>query len=94
VGKDDKTRSITGTLGFMAPELFGSSTISFSPAVDTYAFGRTALSLLGRQPPTKPAVKIPPGTITKEFSRLNPEVATAIEACLGYRRLLVRRWRR
>ena len=41
IGKDDKTKSIAGTLGYMAPELFGTSTISFSPAVDTYAFGRS-----------------------------------------------------
>jgi serine/threonine protein kinase len=33
VGVDDKTKSITGTIGYMAPELFGTSTISFSPAV-------------------------------------------------------------
>ena len=29
IGKDDKTKSIAGTLGYMAPELFGTSTISF-----------------------------------------------------------------
>jgi serine/threonine protein kinase len=53
VGLDDKTASITGTIGYMAPELYGTSMIAFSTAVDTYAFGRTALSLLGQAPPPR-----------------------------------------
>lgn len=83
VGKDDKTKSITGTIGFMAPELFGTDTISFSPAVDTYAFGRTALSLLGRDPPaTRGAIKIVTGSVAKAFSNLSGTVAGIIEACI------------
>jgi eukaryotic-like serine/threonine-protein kinase len=82
IGIDDKTKSITGTLGFMAPELFGNSTISFSPAVDTYAFGRTALALLGRWPPTGKALKVQTGTVAKEFPGLNAAVCGIIEACL------------
>lgn len=83
VGKDDKTKSITGTLGFMAPELFGSTTISFSPAVDTYAFARTALSLLGIQPSNKTPAAIPPGLIAQNLPALNPNVAKTLEACLS-----------
>jgi serine/threonine protein kinase len=40
-GKDDKTQSISGTLGYMAPELYGTSTISFSPGVTVIDHGIT-----------------------------------------------------
>lgn len=46
VGIDDKTRSIIGSFGYMAPELQSSKPMSFTPAVDVYAFGATALSLI------------------------------------------------
>nr|WP_314467956.1 serine/threonine-protein kinase [uncultured Novosphingobium sp.] len=45
-GIDNKTKSIIGTDGYMAPELFGSTTIGFSNSIDVFAFGQTALSLL------------------------------------------------
>ena len=45
-GKDDKTRSVAGTLGYMAPELIGTRTIAFTSAIDVYAFGITAITLL------------------------------------------------
>ncbi|MVT70023.1 protein kinase [Bradyrhizobium pachyrhizi] len=83
IGKDDKTRSISGTRGFMAPELFGTSTISFTKAVDTYAFGRTALALLGRRPPSS-HVPIPSGTVRAQFPALNSTTADIIEACLDF----------
>jgi eukaryotic-like serine/threonine-protein kinase len=37
---------LAGTLGYMAPELIGTRTISFTPAIDVYAFGITAIMLL------------------------------------------------
>jgi serine/threonine protein kinase len=82
VGVDDKTRSITGTIGYMAPELYGTSTISFSPAIDTYAFGRTALTLLGLEPIRGRPQKIAHGAVAAEFKSLNPAIAEAIEGCL------------
>jgi eukaryotic-like serine/threonine-protein kinase len=82
VGVDDKTRSIAGTLGYMAPELFGTKTISFSRAIDTYAFGRTALALLGRQPPNEKAKAISPGTVRAAFPALDADLAKGIEGCL------------
>lgn len=45
-GVDNKTRSIAGTDGYMAPELFGDRTLAFTNAIDVYAFGQTALSLI------------------------------------------------
>jgi serine/threonine protein kinase len=82
VGKDDKTQSIIGTLGYMAPELFGTKTISFSPAVDVYAFGRTALSLLGIQPPNERPIAIAAGTVIARVPRLDSAIANTIESCL------------
>ncbi|WP_411959088.1 serine/threonine protein kinase [Pseudomonas sp. s4] len=43
---DAKTNSIVGTLAYMAPELWGSKPISFSSAVDVYAFGIMCVSLI------------------------------------------------
>jgi eukaryotic-like serine/threonine-protein kinase len=80
-GKDDKTRSIIGTMGFMAPELFGTSTIAFTKAVDAYAFGRTALALLGLSPPTTP-IAAKPGSVAIRFPTLGTTTATIIENCI------------
>lgn len=82
IGVDDKTRSITGTQGYMAPELYGSSTISFSTAVDTFAFGRTALALLGAEPRPEPPKAVAKGLVLSSFKTLNPLVAETIERCL------------
>src|SRR5262249_15742781 len=82
VGVDNKTRTITGTSGYMAPELFGSKTIAFSPAVDTYAFGRTALALLGCEPPSGKPQRLPPGAVNGGFPSLKPDICTMLEQCL------------
>lgn len=50
-GLDDRTRSIIGTPIFMAPELWGETTISFSTSIDAYAFGVTALALVSTAVP-------------------------------------------
>jgi serine/threonine protein kinase len=81
-GVDNKTRSIVGTIGYMAPELFGTKTISFSKAVDTFAFGRTALALLGMKPPNEKAKAIVPGAVCSAFPALDSDIAKALEGCL------------
>lgn len=83
LGVDNKTKSITGTAGYMAPELYGSTEITFSTAVDAYAFARTALSLLGQSPPNSKPIAVPTGAIIKSFPALNGDVAKALEACLS-----------
>lgn len=81
-GIDDKTRSIIGTAPYMAPELFGSSTIALSPAVDVFAFGCTALSLAGVQlngitnPPTTATVAAAATSISSDMHQL-------IAACMN-----------
>jgi len=88
VGKDDKTRSIIGTLGYMAPELRGDETISFSPAVDVYSFGVSALTLLDRDLPEAIARQWPKslsdGAIAAHVPELQHEIADVIEACLAH----------
>ena len=81
-GIDAKTKSNTGTIGYMAPELYGSATISFSSAVDTYAFGRTALALLGLTPKVEKPKAVPKGSLVAIFKTMNPAIASAIESCL------------
>jgi eukaryotic-like serine/threonine-protein kinase len=46
-GIDNRTRSIIGSPGFMAPELYSDQTITFSPAVDVFALGQTVRAMLG-----------------------------------------------
>ncbi|MBD1937374.1 serine/threonine-protein kinase [Microcoleus sp. FACHB-68] len=59
-GKNDSTLGFCGTPGFAAPELYQSGFVSFTKAVDTYAFGVTALYLSGTEIPQS-LLKIPPG---------------------------------
>ncbi len=82
VGRDDRTRSIIGTGGYMAPELYGDSTISFSTAIDVYAFGQTARAMLGFALPTTPPSAVPAGTIAQQNPALGSEVAALVEAAV------------
>ena len=51
-GHDASTVGFVGTPGFAAPELYNTNRPKFTAAVDTYAFGATALYLgLGNLPP-------------------------------------------
>lgn len=43
---DDKTKSVIGSFGYIAPELTGSGEKKFTKAVDVYAFGATAIGLI------------------------------------------------
>lgn len=87
-GVDDKTKGFKGTYGFAAPELFGDSTISITPAIDTYAFGATAIFLACHDLP--PSMKKPlPQPITSDmFSTLPVTIPTELtgllNACLAY----------
>jgi len=62
-GKNDSTQGFIGTQGFAAPELYQSGFVSFTKAVDTYAFGVTALHLSGVEIPQS-LLKIPPDFTT------------------------------
>jgi hypothetical protein len=70
----------------MAPELWGTATVSFSKAIDIYAFGVTALALLNavvpkglEQEPPLPVVRT---ALNATFGALASDVADMIFACL------------
>lgn len=71
-GKNDSTQGFTGTFGFAAPELYHGDYVSFTQAVDTYAFGVTAWFLSKEKIPDS-LLKIPPDFTTSlpSFSSLS-----------------------
>lgn len=83
VGVDDRTRSIIGTDGYMAPELFSNRTIAFTNAIDVFALGQTARALYGKPPQGRAPQQIPPGTIAAEAPGISPDLANIIERCLA-----------
>ncbi|MFM6208284.1 MAG: serine/threonine protein kinase [Planktothrix sp.] len=89
-GKNDSTQGFTGTLGFAAPELYQGDYISFTQAVDTYAFGVTAWFLSKEKIPDS-LLKIPPDFTTSlpSFSSLSqslnlpPQVSQLLDLTLS-----------
>jgi len=87
-GADAKTKGFKGTQGFAAPELFGDSTIPFTTAIDTYAFGATAIFLACQDLPSS-MKKFPPEPVTGNLFSTLPitipaELTTLLNACLSY----------
>jgi len=64
-GANAKTKGFKGTPGFAAPELYSHDTVVFSRAIDTYAFGASAIFFTGTAlPPCLmqiPPTALPPG---------------------------------
>lgn len=90
-GVDASTIALAGTPGFMAPELFvegGDGKIQFTPAIDVFAFGATALCLFAGGLP-KALKKMPPtlGVPELNFSSLPlglpPDVASLLSLSLS-----------
>jgi len=87
-GAKAKTKGFKGTPGFAAPELFGDATIALTQAIDTYAFGATAIFLACKDLP--PILKIePPHPVAGEiFSKLPVSVPAGLteilDRCLTY----------
>ena len=86
-GSAASTMGFVGTAGFAAPELYVGS-VKFTSAVDTYAFGATAL-FLGSGGLPQELLAVPPATRpTPCFSALPiglaPDVAAALDACLAH----------
>lgn len=79
-GKDDRTKSIIGTPGFMAPELFSDKTISFTYAVDMYAFGLTAFSLLRPLSEVNECILL--DEVDNLFNALDRQLGGTIRQCL------------
>lgn len=87
-GGKSKTKGFKGTPGFAAPELFGDSTVAFTQAIDTYAFGATAIFLASQD--LLPAMKqCPPLPVSgKIFLKLPmtlpAELSNLLDRCLAY----------
>ncbi|SFN68086.1 serine/threonine protein kinase [Nitrosospira briensis] len=87
IGPLPKTTAVlTGTPGFMAPELFSTTPIIDKP-VDAYAFGATAFFLAtGALPPTAnglaPPHPLPVGATISNHVAVASTVAQLIDACL------------
>ncbi|WP_205957129.1 serine/threonine-protein kinase [Pantoea stewartii] len=84
-GDDALTKSIIGTPGYMAPELFRSGQISFDNKIDVYAFGVLAIDLLGLNRPDE-LNYFPPSevmTFPALYSALPRTIADIIMACIS-----------
>lgn len=81
-----KTRGIIGTPIFMAPELWKDSTVSFSQAIDVYAFGATAIALLSTNAPEElashPPRQIDLPTLGRALPGLQSNITSLIHNCL------------
>ena len=85
-GMDAKTKGFKGTQGFAAPELFGHATVAFTAAIDTYAYGATAIFLANHDLPPS-MIKFPPeSSIGSLFSKLPitipPDLVGLLDKCL------------
>lgn len=84
-GNDALTKSIIGTPGYMAPELFRSGRISFDNKIDVYAFGVLAIDLLGLKHPEELSHFPPSEVITfpELYSVLPKIISDIIMACIS-----------
>lgn len=64
-GPDAVTKGFVGTHGFSAPELYETETVTFSSAIDVYAFAATAYFLTGKRLPEE-LIKVPPEPLATE----------------------------
>lgn len=84
-GPSAKTKGFVGTQGFAAPELYARP-FAFTNAVDTYAFGATALFLAtGTLPPAmleQPPRIDPAGYFAGLTLKIAPELAELLDACV------------
>lgn len=80
------TLGFVGTHGFAAPELYGHS-VRFTPAIDTYAFGATALYIGARDLPDE-LIQHPPTPLVRNYFQglawpLTQDVSETLLSCLN-----------
>lgn len=87
-GPAASTVGFVGTRGFAAPELYAASA-KFTAAVDTYAFGASALFLAAKGLPADLMTQPPNLTGASYFSStpigIAPEIAEILDSCLAAR---------
>lgn len=85
-GPEAQTRSIIGTPGYMAPELWQRGEIGFDNSIDVYAFGVLTLRIFNIPIPQE-LLEQPPrelDEISDLYSILSNDIASIIEQCLSY----------
>jgi serine/threonine-protein kinase len=86
-GPEAETVGFVGTHGFAAPELYAQRA-KFTAAVDTYAFGATALFVARRELPAEMGQRPPVCSISNHFAALPfdlaDEVAVILNSCLKH----------
>lgn len=86
VGPEAETRSAIGTPGFMAPELWKNSNVSFDQSIDVYAFAITALKLVCANLPNElenwPPLPIPNSALRPLLPNTPLDVIDILESCL------------
>ncbi|HEX4131448.1 MAG TPA: serine/threonine-protein kinase [Pirellulales bacterium] len=86
-GEDAATAGFIGTHGFAAPELYKGS-VSFTKAIDTYAFGATAYFLGARLLPAslrnKPPTPVKADCFDDLPFELPPDISFALHGCLAH----------
>lgn len=88
-GPDAATLGFVGTLGFAAPELFSTGHVCFTNAIDTYAFGVTAIFIATQRhvlPPElqqKPPHPLAPGFFARLPIRIPDRLCELFEKCLA-----------
>lgn len=82
------TKSVIGTPVYMAPELWGDSTISFSNSIDVYAYGILCLALVSKQPPQAILARPPEKLTIDEFKNRLPnfhlEIIKVLHKCVSH----------
>lgn len=87
-GERAVTRGFVGTPGFAAPELYRRADAKFTKAVDTYAFGATAL-YLGLKGLPDELLQMPPDLSAGAFFHavpfdLHPTLKSILDQCLSF----------
>jgi serine/threonine-protein kinase len=88
-GKGAMTIEAKGTLGFAAPELFGTPPIPITPAMDVYSFGMVCWQKLVGQLPEVGPVYMPDSTYyplpsIASKTALPPPLAKVVDQCLAW----------
>jgi len=90
-GPDAETKGFKGTFGFAAPELFCTGDVTFSTAIDTYAFGVIAVflanskHLLPRELLQVPPQPAPVGLFASLPIGIPSNLCELLEKCLAYK---------
>lgn len=81
VDVDDKTKSIIGSFGYLAPELSSGGEMAITKAADVYAFGATAVSLI--LPVTQQQGHLSPAMVGAVLANSDADLREIISRCVS-----------